>query len=91
MRTVVQRHAPEADIVVMAAAVADYMPDRRAAGKIEKTDGPLELRAGEDAGYSCGARALRSGRSRPVLVGFAAESGDPVERGRRKLLARRVI
>ena len=26
-------------------------------------------------------------RARPVLVGFAAESGDPVERGRQKLLA----
>ena len=27
----------------------------------------------------------RGGAVRPVLVGFAAESGDPVERGRQKL------
>ena len=43
MHTVVQRHAPDADIVVMAAAVADYTPARRAPGKIEKSDAPLEL------------------------------------------------
>jgi phosphopantothenoylcysteine decarboxylase / phosphopantothenate---cysteine ligase len=86
MNTAVQRHAKDADIVVMAAAVADYTPARRAAGKIEKSDGSLELslvRTPDILG------ALGQGRGsalRPVLIGFAAESGDPVERGRQKLL-----
>src|SRR4029079_1980503 len=44
MRDAVQRHAPSSDIVVMAAAVADYTPERTATGKIEKSDAPLELR-----------------------------------------------
>jgi phosphopantothenoylcysteine decarboxylase/phosphopantothenate--cysteine ligase len=32
----------------------------------------------------------RAGRPKPVLVGFAAESGDPVARGREKLAAKQV-
>ena len=43
MHAAVQRHARDADIVVMAAAVADYTPAAPRAGKIEKTDAPLEL------------------------------------------------
>src|SRR5215213_5670522 len=43
MHAAVQQHARDADIVVMAAAVADYTPERPAAGKIEKTDAPLSL------------------------------------------------
>jgi phosphopantothenoylcysteine decarboxylase/phosphopantothenate--cysteine ligase len=86
MHTVVQRHAAEADIVVMAAAVADYMPERRALGKIEKTDAPLDLALVRTPDILAELGRVRSGQSRPVLVGFAAESGDPVERGRQKLL-----
>ena len=43
MHAAVSRHAVGADIVVMAAAVADYTPRRTESGKIEKSDGPLEL------------------------------------------------
>jgi len=89
MQAAVQQHAADSDIVVMAAAVSDYTPDRGpAAGKIEKTDAPLELRLVRtpdiltELGRSRGA----AGKPVPVLVGFAAESGDPVPRGRDKLL-----
>ena len=41
--TAVRAQAADADIVVMAAAVADYTPSARADGKIEKSDAPLEL------------------------------------------------
>jgi phosphopantothenoylcysteine decarboxylase/phosphopantothenate--cysteine ligase len=34
--------------------------------------------------------AARKGAARPVLVGFAAESGDPVARGRAKLTRKAV-
>src|SRR3982751_2829084 len=45
LHAAVQRHAPDSDIVVMAAAVADYTPERgSSAEKIEKSDAPLELR-----------------------------------------------
>src|SRR4249919_1958007 len=38
MHAAVQQHAAASDVVVMAAAVADYTPERTAAGKIEKSD-----------------------------------------------------
>jgi len=86
MHTVVQRHAAEADVVVMAAAIADYTPERRASGKIEKGDGPLQISLVRTADILAELGKARAGRARPVLVGFAAESGDPVERGQQKLV-----
>jgi phosphopantothenoylcysteine decarboxylase/phosphopantothenate--cysteine ligase len=88
MNRAVQQHASDADLVVMAAAVADYTPERRA-GKIEKTDGPLELSLVRTPDILAGLGHRRGTAARPVLVGFAAESGDPVERGRQKLLRKR--
>jgi len=87
MQTAVQQHAADSDIVVMAAAVADYTPDRGpAAGKIEKTDAPLELRLVRTPDILAELGRSRGMAGKPVLVGFAAESGDPVPRGRDKLL-----
>jgi phosphopantothenoylcysteine decarboxylase/phosphopantothenate--cysteine ligase len=85
MHTVVQRHAADAHIVVMAAAVADYTPSRRAPGKIEKSDAPLELSLVRTPDILAALGTARGSAATPVLVGFAAESGDPVERGRQKL------
>ena len=90
MHTAVHRHAGTADIVVMAAAVADYTPVQRAAGKIEKGDGELELSLARTPDILAALGQARGSSSRPVLIGFAAESGDPVERGRRKLQRKHV-
>ena len=78
---------PTSDIVVMAAAVADYMPERPSSGKIEKSEAPLDLRLVRTPDILAELGRARGGARKPVLVGFAAESGDPVERGRAKLLA----
>jgi phosphopantothenoylcysteine decarboxylase / phosphopantothenate---cysteine ligase len=77
--------AADADVVVMAAAVADYTPASRADGKIEKQDAPLELRLVRTRDILFELGKTRGAGSRPILIGFAAESGDPVERGREKL------
>jgi phosphopantothenoylcysteine decarboxylase/phosphopantothenate--cysteine ligase len=91
MHAAVGQRAREADIVIMAAAVADYMPEGGGeAGKIEKTDGPLRLTLVRTPDILAELGAARNGGSRPVLVGFAAESGDPVARGRAKL-ARKAV
>jgi phosphopantothenoylcysteine decarboxylase/phosphopantothenate--cysteine ligase len=75
-----------ADIVVMAAAVADYTPaGGHADGKIEKNDAPLELKLVRTPDILAELGRSRRDDARPVLVGFAAESGDPVARGREKL------
>jgi phosphopantothenoylcysteine decarboxylase/phosphopantothenate--cysteine ligase len=92
MRDAVQRVAGEADIVVMAAAVADYTPHGGLlAGKIEKTaDGkPLELTLVPTPDILAELGSRRAGAARPILIGFAAQSGDPVERGRQKLRSKR--
>jgi phosphopantothenoylcysteine decarboxylase/phosphopantothenate--cysteine ligase len=90
MHAAIERLAPEADIVVMAAAVADYTPKTRASGKIEKSDGPLELTLVPTPDILAHLGKARGSATSPVLVGFAAESGDPVTRGREKLLRKRV-
>jgi phosphopantothenoylcysteine decarboxylase/phosphopantothenate--cysteine ligase len=77
--------AADADIVVMAAAVADYTPAVRLDGKIQKADGPLDLHLVRTTDILLELGRARGSRGRPVLVGFAAESGDPVARGREKL------
>jgi phosphopantothenoylcysteine decarboxylase/phosphopantothenate--cysteine ligase len=90
MHAAVQHHAASSDIVVMAAAVADYTPERRSTGKIEKSDAPLDLRLVRTPDILAELGRARGSNPRPVLVGFAAESGDPVERGRAKLLRKHV-
>ncbi len=89
MHRAVAHHAAEADVVVMAAAVADYTPaGGRAAGKIEKADAPLELRLVRTVDILAELGRRRGSGDRPILVGFAAESGDPVARGRTKLASK---
>jgi phosphopantothenoylcysteine decarboxylase/phosphopantothenate--cysteine ligase len=80
----VRSASADADIVVMAAAVADYTPKSRVEGKIEKSDGPLELELVPTPDILSELSKSRGGNTRPVLVGFAAENGDPVRRGREK-------
>lgn len=91
MRAAVVEQAGLVDAVVMAAAVADYTPRREPRDeKIEKDEGDLTvtLRRTTDILAELG-RQRATGR-RPVLVGFAAETGDLVERARRKLQAKQV-
>ena len=90
MHAAVQQQAPSSDIVVMAAAVADYTPERASGAKIEKSEGPLELRLVRTPDILAELGRIRGSNPKPVLVGFAAESGDPVERGRAKLLRKHV-
>jgi phosphopantothenoylcysteine decarboxylase/phosphopantothenate--cysteine ligase len=86
MHEAVMSRARSVDVVVMAAAVADYTPERRAPQKIEKQPPPLTLVLTRTADIlaDLGAdRAARSSRS-PILVGFAAETRDVVARARSK-------
>lgn len=86
MRDAVLAELPRASIVIKAAAVADFRPAAPLAGKLRKEELP------EGAGLALDlvrnpdilAEICRQ-KGRRVVVGFAAESGDPVESARRKL------
>jgi phosphopantothenoylcysteine decarboxylase/phosphopantothenate--cysteine ligase len=73
---------PSVDAVVMAAAVADYRPASAFGGKLKKEEGPPELRLEPTTDILS---VLGKRRERQVLVGFAAETGDFLAEGRRKL------
>ena len=86
MHEAVMHAAAGADVVIMAAAVADYTPAQRAADKIAKTDGPLTLTLERTKDILADLGGMRDalGGAAPVLIGFAAETADVVERGRAK-------
>jgi len=86
MAAVVARECAAADVLVMAAAVADFTPAATVDGKIERNNKPslsIELVATSD---------ILAASARPGLlrVGFAAEAGPRVDRARAKRKAKGV-
>ena len=75
--------AESADVVVMAAAVADFRPKRPASAKLSKQEGIPELVLEPTPDILAGLAAVR--RPGQVLVGFAAETDDVLARGQAKL------
>ena len=91
MHEAVMARLETADIVVMAAAVADYAPEKAADRKQAKSEGGLSvtLRRTPDILAEIGAWRAAHNSTRPVLVGFAAETDDAVKKGRQKLESKR--
>jgi phosphopantothenoylcysteine decarboxylase/phosphopantothenate--cysteine ligase len=83
MRREVLGRAAEADAVIMAAAVADYRPAERTAGKIRKTSDDLTLRLVRTPDIL--AELGRAKRPGQVLVGFALETENIRENALAKL------
>ncbi|SES40439.1 phosphopantothenoylcysteine decarboxylase / phosphopantothenate--cysteine ligase [Pedococcus cremeus] len=95
LQLAVEKAAADADVVVMAAAVADFRPKAYAASKIKKThdvtapdEAPtIELVRNPD--ILAELVAARGDEASPVIVGFAAETGDEtgsvLDHGRTKL------
>ena len=91
MARAISQHANGADAVVMSAAVADYMPEGGAhAEKIAKTDAPITMTLVRTPDILADLGRTRGTARTPVLVGFAAETGDPRPRARQKLAAKHV-
>jgi phosphopantothenoylcysteine decarboxylase/phosphopantothenate--cysteine ligase len=91
LRRLLAVHAPDADTVVMAAAVSDWRPVRPPGSKLKKSDGlpAIELEATPDL-----LAELSAGRpSGQFVVGFALEAGDDAfveEQSRTKLERKRL-
>lgn len=77
----VNRELPAATILIMSAAVSDFMPEEQAGEKIEKSrELLLRLCQTPDILSNIGRR-----KDRLFTVGFAAETGGKIERAKRKL------
>jgi phosphopantothenoylcysteine decarboxylase/phosphopantothenate--cysteine ligase len=83
MNEAVQARRDTADLVLMAAAVADYTPDEVASTKRKKNENglALHLHRTPDILKTLGDNK----RPNQLLVGFAMETGDGLENARRKL------
>ncbi len=81
-----------ADVLIMAAAVADFRPRRPSTSKLSRDAGlTIELEPTEDilAGAAATVRAPGAREPRPILVGFAAETGS-LDRAASKLERKRL-
>ena len=85
MDEAVRRHAPTSDAVIMAAAVADFRPEVAHTRKLRRTDGPPTLTLVPNPDVLAGVLERRGDAPRPVVVGFAAETGDLEAAAARKL------
>jgi phosphopantothenoylcysteine decarboxylase/phosphopantothenate--cysteine ligase len=90
MHAAVMARAPEASVVVMAAAVADYTVEGGpAAQKIPKDRDRLQLTLVRTRDVLADLGRWRGDRALPVVVGFAAETHDVVARALAKRAAKR--
>ena len=82
MYEIIIREFPKYDIVIKAAAVADYTPKETYKQKIKKTENlDLKLKRTKDILTELGKRKTKD----QILIGFAAESENIIENAREKL------
>ena len=83
MYNAVLSRAQNADIIVMAAAVADYTPAEKASQKIKKSEGEhaLVLKRTKDILAEIGGNKTRA----QIVVGFSMETENLLENSRKKL------
>jgi phosphopantothenoylcysteine decarboxylase/phosphopantothenate--cysteine ligase len=74
MEAAVMAQREQADVVVMAAAVADFRPRSVAGHKLKKADGAPELQLEATPDILAALGAARRAGDGPILVGFAAET-----------------
>jgi phosphopantothenoylcysteine decarboxylase/phosphopantothenate--cysteine ligase len=86
MRQAVERELGQADVLVMAAAPADYRPAKAATSKLKKTGQARAIELEENADILKSTRNARHDGA--VVVGFALETDDLIENAKRKLDAK---
>ena len=86
LQSAMEEHLGAADLLVMAAAPADYGPAQYSADKRPRTDGPYNVSMTPTADVLRATRDRRKPGS--VTIGFALETGDGNQRARQKLEAK---
>lgn len=89
MEQAMQERAGDADVIIMAAAVADFRPESEATSKLKKgqsDDALSTIRLTENPDILRGLVDKRdAGETDAVIIGFAAETDNELENGRAKL------
>lgn len=86
MQSEVLSRAADCDVVIKAAAVADYRPLERSDTKIKKNADSTTIELVKNPDILAGLGAMSGGpKPRPFLVGFAAETDAIVENAEKKL------
>ena len=89
MQQAMADRAPDADVVIMAAAVADFRPEAEADTKLKKgqaDDALSTIRLTENPDILKGLVEMReAGDTAATVIGFAAETDNELENGRAKL------
>ena len=83
LEAAVRSELPGADVLVMAAAPADFRPSDPSTSKRSRIDGALAVPMEPTEDILSGTRELRKAGS--IMVGFALETGDALAKGRAKL------
>jgi phosphopantothenoylcysteine decarboxylase/phosphopantothenate--cysteine ligase len=83
MAQAVFHQVDEMDVIILAAAVADYSPAEKSSTKIKKKEGPLkiELERTTDIAATIG----KNKKEGQILVGFALETNNAIDNATRKL------
>ncbi|MGE4317841.1 MAG: bifunctional phosphopantothenoylcysteine decarboxylase/phosphopantothenate--cysteine ligase CoaBC [Deferribacterales bacterium] len=88
MLTALKQETPSADILIMAAAVADYKAAEYSDKKIKKSDDDMVIRLSKNPDIL---KSLSGGkRENQVFAGFAAESHDLAQNARKKLIEKKL-
>lgn len=82
MRQAILEEFPSVTAVLMAAAVADYSPDKLGAKKIKRGDVPIQIRLKPNPDIL---RELGLKKNGQILIGFAAETEDLIANAGKKL------
>lgn len=89
MKVAIDARRDDVDVIVMAAAVADYRPAAQAEHKIKKGEGGLDVELTRNPDILADLGRWRSD-DKPVLVGFAVETEKLVQAARDKLRKKKV-
>ena len=85
MKDAVLALLPEADAVIMAAAVADYRPRETSTRKIKKRDAGTELTIRMTENPDLLRAIVAARRQKTIVIGFKAETGDATAEAERML------
>jgi len=87
MERAMREAAPKADVLIMAAAVADYRPARASTQKLKRDAGPLTVVFEPNPDILAGLGAAKP--EGQLVVGFALETEHGLENARKKLAEKR--